>query len=662
MMIRRVVCGLVSFLICLSAFARTIVVNGPAPAASDENSGTESEPLKTISRAAELAEPGDTVLVMPGVYREHVAPARGGEPGKPIRYVSQTPYGATVTGSDVLRGEWRESDAANCYLIDLDPVLFKDYNPFTIARATKFPDFIDWSSAQSLGQVFIDGKPLNQVVTKEALLGSPSSWFMPHDSRTLQVHVGPGQSVHRSLIEITVRERIFAPRTRGLGYIDVEGFVFQHASNQFPSNFWNTTANAQAGAVGCGSGHHWTIENNVIRYANSIGIDCGSETGGEYHGSPRPSVNRVGFHLIRNNIIEDNGCGGIAGWMHKGTQIVGNTIQRNNRLGIMAWETAGIKFHGFYDGLIQDNLIRDNDAWGIWLDNVYKGSVVDANLILGNLWGGVFLELGAGQLMLTNNVIAYNLSGNEMHHRGGHGIYGHDASGVSVRHNLLYANAGFGVTSRIVSDRSVGGNPVEASKWTIENNLFVGNKTGEIGIVLPNPRARENASNYNIFMSSGQPPEMPRFALQTVNTPTAKQTADEVELMLQQKFESIAASISAPAGEQALSQAQIVPPQLDLRSGTPMIPFENWRGLLGFDHDSWLLAPNSSVMLRRGTLEFHAAPETRLFQQKAGGIDTVELDYFGNPRAGDSNSVGPFVKERAEGGAIQLWPKRPGTR
>src|SRR5262245_55270105 len=50
--------------------AATFVVNHRNPNASDSNPGTESQPFKTIAPAAERAQPGDTVLVHGGIYRE----------------------------------------------------------------------------------------------------------------------------------------------------------------------------------------------------------------------------------------------------------------------------------------------------------------------------------------------------------------------------------------------------------------------------------------------------------------------------------------------------------------------------------------------------------------------------------------------------------------
>jgi len=60
---------------------RTIVVNQKHRLASDENPGTAQRPLKTINAAAQIAQPGDTVLVRAGTYRERVATA-------PVSYVA----------------------------------------------------------------------------------------------------------------------------------------------------------------------------------------------------------------------------------------------------------------------------------------------------------------------------------------------------------------------------------------------------------------------------------------------------------------------------------------------------------------------------------------------------------------------------------------------
>ena len=45
---------------------------------NDANKGTAKAPFETISRAAEVAQPGDVIRVHEGVYRERINPLRGG--------------------------------------------------------------------------------------------------------------------------------------------------------------------------------------------------------------------------------------------------------------------------------------------------------------------------------------------------------------------------------------------------------------------------------------------------------------------------------------------------------------------------------------------------------------------------------------------------------
>src|SRR5579859_6793956 len=49
-----------------------------APDGNDTNRGTRKAALRTIQRAADLAQPGDVITVQGGVYRERINPPRGG--------------------------------------------------------------------------------------------------------------------------------------------------------------------------------------------------------------------------------------------------------------------------------------------------------------------------------------------------------------------------------------------------------------------------------------------------------------------------------------------------------------------------------------------------------------------------------------------------------
>ena len=75
-----------------------------APAGDDSNPGTRSAPLRTIQRAANLAQPGDVVTVHEGLYRERISPPRGGT-ADDARIVYQAAPGEKVEikGSEVVK-------------------------------------------------------------------------------------------------------------------------------------------------------------------------------------------------------------------------------------------------------------------------------------------------------------------------------------------------------------------------------------------------------------------------------------------------------------------------------------------------------------------------------------------------------------------------------
>lgn len=89
------------------------------PDGDDANAGDAANPFRTISAAAAQAQPGDTVWIAPGTYRETVRPARSGEPGNPIVFRSLEPSDpAVINGADVVMGPWERQGQSNVYAAD----------------------------------------------------------------------------------------------------------------------------------------------------------------------------------------------------------------------------------------------------------------------------------------------------------------------------------------------------------------------------------------------------------------------------------------------------------------------------------------------------------------------------------------------------------------
>lgn len=74
-----------------------------SPAGSDRNQGSEGSPFNTIQRAADVAGPGDTVIVGPGVYTgasRLVSLNKGGTAGAWITFRSEPKGAAILDGGD----------------------------------------------------------------------------------------------------------------------------------------------------------------------------------------------------------------------------------------------------------------------------------------------------------------------------------------------------------------------------------------------------------------------------------------------------------------------------------------------------------------------------------------------------------------------------------
>jgi hypothetical protein len=65
---------------------------------SDSNNGSQSSPFATINKAASAATAGTTIHVAPGTYQP-VVNNKSGTSGSPIKFVSDTKWGAKIVGS-----------------------------------------------------------------------------------------------------------------------------------------------------------------------------------------------------------------------------------------------------------------------------------------------------------------------------------------------------------------------------------------------------------------------------------------------------------------------------------------------------------------------------------------------------------------------------------
>ena len=86
--------------------------------------------MRTIQRAADLAQPGDVITVHAGVYRERVSPPRGGESDtKRIVYQAASGEKVEIKGSDVVKN-W-EKVQNDTWKVTLPNTFFGKFNPYS---------------------------------------------------------------------------------------------------------------------------------------------------------------------------------------------------------------------------------------------------------------------------------------------------------------------------------------------------------------------------------------------------------------------------------------------------------------------------------------------------------------------------------------------------
>ena len=380
----------------------------------DTNSGSASEPLKTISAAAQVAQPGDVITVHKGTYRERINPPRGGtSDAKRITYRAAEGEKAIIKGSEVVSG-WKEIQKG-VWKVTLPNTFFGAYNPYKDVISG------DWFNPRRrihhTGEVYLNGKALFEEVSLNKVNPRKMSWYCQSDDKNTHIWANFDDSdPNKELVEINARPAIFYPDKPGRSFITVRGFTMRHAATQ-----WAAPIAEQIALIGTHWSKGWIIENNVISDSKCVGVTLGKDRASGHNKAQSAggynkvfkralekygwSKEKIGSHIVRNNTIHDCGAAGICGSMGGAfCQITGNHIYNIHiDKPFSGAEMAGIKLHAAIDTLIANNRIHDT-CRGIWLDWMAQGTRVRDNLCYNNRAEDLFLEVNHGPYVVDNNI------------------------------------------------------------------------------------------------------------------------------------------------------------------------------------------------------------------------------------------------------------------
>jgi len=465
-----------------------VSVNG-----SDSNAGSASKPFKTISAAAQVAQPGDAITVHEGIYRERVTPPRGGESdAKRIVYQAAPGEKVEIRGSEVVKNWEKVQD--NVWKVTLPNTFFGNFNPYS--------DLIhgDWFNARGrqhhTGAVYLNGEWFDEAAKMDDVLkpaGNTPLWFGKVDQENTTIWAQfKGVNPNEQRVEINVRRAVFYPEKPGRNYITVRGFIMRHAATQ-----WAPPTAEQIGLIGTHWSKGWIIENNVISHSKCTGITLGkygdkwdntsSNTAKGYVKTVERALENgwnketIGHHIVRNNTISHCEQAGIVGSLGAVfSRITGNTIHDIyvRRLFTGA-EMAGIKIHAAIDVEIARNRIY-RTCRGLWMDWMAQGTRITGNLCYDNSEEDLFVEVNHGPFLVDNNLFLSRISLRDM------------SEGGSYVHNLM--------TGKITSQPAGRSTPYHQAHAT----TLAG---------LSNTKGGDNRFYNNILVGRGKPPADAGFGL-----------------------------------------------------------------------------------------------------------------------------------------------------
>lgn len=472
---------------------------------SDCGLGNVESPFLTIDKAASVAQPGDSIIVHEGIYREEITHINTGlSESRRISFEAAKDEQVIIKGSEEITG-WQQIDGS-IWKVEIGNKIFKDFNPF----ATKlFGDWLAVDNDKSLGQVYLNDQSLFEVSEYEQLANpklveetldhwtnkqvtydykdqSIYVWYAKVEKDITTIYVNfHDYNPNNEVTEINVRKSAFRPFKMHTNYITIRNFEIANVATQ-----WSPPTAAQTGMIDTHWSKGWIIENNTLYNAVCSAIAIGKEisTGDNLntYRKDKPGYQyqietvfkaansdwnkeTIGSHIVRNNVIHDCGQNAVVGHLGSAfSKIYNNHIYNiGNKREFFGYEIAGIKLHAAIDTQVYNNYVH-NCSLGMWFDWQTQGTRISKNIFNDNT-RDLFVEVSSGPYIVDNNILTADYA-LDNHAQGG--AYVNNIINGEIIHRLMLDRA---TPYHVPHSTLIAGfAPVYGGDDRFYNNIFIG--------------------------------------------------------------------------------------------------------------------------------------------------------------------------------------------
>ncbi|MBL8327778.1 MAG: right-handed parallel beta-helix repeat-containing protein [Rubrivivax sp.] len=446
------------------------IVDPSSARASDTGPGNASTPLRSLAEAARRLQPGDTLRIARGVYREPLVLPRRAWNSSTRTVIERLGTGGEVLikGSAILSGWQKSSQGVLSIALQTEPQQV----------------FVGGRALAQIGGTIFGGFP--EVANHElAALHQSQGGIWPARVKGDQSRLVEG-SFHynrasatlfvRSAVALVDGSNIEVSQTPHLLLADdvadltIRNLSFEHS---------NTTTTSRRGAVAI-KGSRVLVEGIKVRLADgkclSLNADDSEVRRSSFDQCGQLGIGARGRNIaIRDNLVRNNNTRGFNKW----------------------WEAGGMKFTGdggLRDSRVERNLVSANRGDGIWFDWGNEGNLIATNTTAFNSGFGIQYEASSRA----------TIADNRSYGNGQRGIYVVDSHSVDIVHNFSAGNGLEGIA--VVKERAAQGSgelDFRPFRIKVMGNLVAWNKGS--ALVLPGPEYTPN-TDWNALVESGSMP------------------------------------------------------------------------------------------------------------------------------------------------------------